>query len=270
MPNSNAEQAFTAEAEAALTASEQSEQARTGAIEEAAHEAAANRGERVFTAAEVADIRKQEKDKLYKQLAERDQRLKALEAAEAQRQQALKAEEEQREAERQAAEEAARKAEEERMTWQERLAKTEADLNAKLEDERKAREALVAQQEMERRYQALIDYRNSAVDAAKDDIMPALLGKVSGETPEEIDASIEELKALSASIFEEAQTALTEQRKNLPGTRVTSPGVGPMEINTENRQYTAQDIAGMSMNEYAQIRSKLIGGNATTSRGMFG
>jgi len=263
------QEVFATELSTAQAAAEQSDQERAAAVDAAAEAATEQRTQgRTFTEVEVAAIRKQEKDKLYKQLEERDARLAALEADLAKRQQAEREEQERLEAERQARAEAERKAKEEQMTFEERLAETERKLQEQLEAERAERLALVAQQEKEREFLALNEYRNQAIQAAQEDIVPELLDMVSGNTPEEIDSSIASLKERSQRIFESVAAARQEQLRQQPGTRVTSPGVGPMEINTENKQLSAQDIQGMSMNEYAQIRQKLIG-QSPTNRGMF-
>jgi hypothetical protein len=60
-------------------------------------------------------------------------------------------------------------------------------------------------------------------------------------------------------------------RKEMTGTRATLPPAGPLETNSEQRQFTAQDIASMSMNDYAKYRDKLMSDSARgKSRGLFG
>lgn len=253
---------FAAEVGEQQVVAEQSDQVRAAAVE------AANQQGRTFTEADVAAIRKQEKDKLYKQLEEREADLAALKADLAKRQAAEQEEQARIQAEQEKAAEAARKAEEERMTWQERLAQQEAEVNARfaaLEEERAAQAAL---QEKERQLAELEQYRHDAIQNAQEDIVPELLDLVTGNTAEEIDASVESLKERSARIFESVTAARQEQQRQQVGARITSPGVGPMEINTENRQYSAADIAAMPMNEWAQVRQGLVGKNPT-DRGMF-
>lgn len=223
---------------------------------------------RTFTEEDIAAARKQEKDKLYRQLEERDQVLAELKSDLAKRQQAEQEERERLQAEQASQDEARRKAEEERMSWQERLAKQEEEFNSKfaaLEEERATQAAL---QEKERQLAELEQYRQNAIQNAQEDIVPELLDLVAGNTAEEIDASVESLKERSNRIFESVTAARQEQQRQQVGTRVTSPGVGPMEINTENRQYSAADIAAMPMNEWAQVRQGLVGSNPS-NRGMF-
>ena len=253
---------FAAEVGEQQAVAEQSDQVRAAAVE------AANQQGRTFTEADVAAIRKQEKDKLYKQLEEREADLVALKADLAKHQAAEQEKQARIQAEQEKAAEAARKAEEERMTWQERLAQQEAEVNARfaaLEEERATQAAL---QEKERQLGELEQYRQDAIQNAQEDIVPELLDLVTGNTAEEIDASVESLKERSSRIFESVTAARQEQQRQQVGARITSPGVGPMEINTENRQYSAADIAAMPMNEWAQVRQGLVGKNPT-DRGMF-
>lgn len=262
------QEVFAAEVDAQHAVAEQSDQVRAQAVEDAAAQVVANQHGRTFSESEVAAIRKQEKDKLYKQLEERDARLAALESDLAKRQRLEQEEQDKLRAEQEAAAEAARKAEEERMTWQERLAQQQAEIDARfaaLEEERAQQAAL---QEKERQLAELEQYRAAAIEAAQEDIVPELLDLVAGNTPEEIDASVESLKERSNRVFESVTAARQEQQRQQVGARVTSPGVGPMEINTENRQYTAADIAAMPMNEWAQVRQGLIG-SQPSNRGMF-
>ena len=256
---------FTAEVSTAHAATEQSEQARAEAVEAAAEQA--SRG-RTFTEADIAAARKQEKDKLYKQLEERDNVLNELREDLAKRQRAEQEEQARIQAEQDAVAERARQAEEARMTWEERLAKQQEEYDARFAALESEREAMAALQEKERQMAALNDYKAQALDAAKDAIAPELVDMVAGNTPEEIDSSIEDLKARSMRIVESLTAARQGLQRSQAGTRVTSPGVGPMEINTENRQYSAADIAAMPMNEWAQVRQGLIG-SSPTNQGMF-
>ena len=76
------------------------------------------------------------------------------------------------------------------------------------------------------------------------------------------NASVQGLIERSNSILESAQSALQQQRREMPGTRVTVPGVGPLETNSEPRQFTAADIASMPMNEYAKVRTQILSARA--------
>ena len=139
-----------------------------------------------------------------------------------------------------------------------------------MELERSERERAFALLEQERNFAELSSYKQNRLEQERDNIIPELLDLVNGNSPEEVDASLEGLKERSARILESAQSAMQNARKEMTGTRATLPPAGPLEMNTESRQFTAQDIASMSVNEYAKYRDKLLGDGARgKSRGMF-
>ncbi len=101
--------------------------------------------------------------------------------------------------------------------------------------------------------------------------MPELMDLIAGNTREEIDASIEGLKERSSRILESAQAAMQATRRDMTGTRATLPPAGPLENNTSQRNFTAQEIAAMSVQEYAQYRDKLMSPQARgVQTGLFG
>ena len=224
--------------------------------------------QKFYTEEDLAKVRSQEKDKLYPVV---DQ-LKAEVAA-------LKKEKEEKAA-RKAAEEAeklAKKAEKEK-------AKIEEDLGAKdliklkeqewaeqLERERQERERAFALLERERTYADLQSYRQQVLDQERDNIIPELVDLISGNTREELQASVDSLKERSARILESAQAAMQNARKEMRGTSTTLPAAGPLETNSENRQFTAEDIQSMSVQEYAKYRSRLLSPGAQgKTKGLFG
>jgi len=231
-------------------------------------EEAAAPTQKFYTEEDLAKVRSQEKDKLYPVV---DQ-LKAEVAA-------LKKEKEEKAA-RKAAEEAeklAKKAEKEK-------AKVEQDLDAKdliklkeqewaeqLERERQERERAFALLERERTYADLQAYRQQVLDQERDNIIPELVDLISGNTREELQASVDSLKERSARILESAQAAMQNARKEMRGTSTTLPAAGPLETNSENRQFTAEDIQSMSVQEYAKYRSRLLSPGAQgKTKGLFG
>jgi len=215
-----------------------------------------------FTADDIQKARQQEKQKLYaemermrNELAERDKR-----EAEA---------EERRRAEKEAFEaEAKRKAEEE-MDVRTLLEHKQQEFEQALESERQEREKAFALLEMEKAFNQLQEYRQQAVAVAGDDIIPELRDLVSGNTPEEIDASIAGLKERSERIIESAQQAMQSARRDMSGARVTAPATGPLDNEPGQKTFTAEELAALPMSEYAKYRSSLIG-DAGKSRGLFG
>lgn len=214
-----------------------------------------------YTEEDLARVRQQEKDKLYPQIDELKSELSVLKK---EREERLKAEEDAR----RALEDEARKKAEAEMDLRSLLEQKEQEWNARLEAEKQERLAAQALLEREREFQALMDYRNARLAEEQDNIMPELLDLVEGSTPDEIEASIENLKARSQRILESAQSAMQNARRDMVGARVTAPTAGPMDTNLEQQSITAEQIAGMSFNEYVKNRSKLLGTNPS-NRGMF-
>ena len=118
------------------------------------------------------------------------------------------------------------------------LQKKEADWQEQLERERQERERAFALLERERNFADLQSYRQTRLDEERETIIPELLDLVSGNTKEEVEASIEGLKERSARILDSAQSAMQNARKEMTGTRITSPSAGPLETNSEQRTLT--------------------------------
>lgn len=221
-----------------------------------------------YTEDDLAKVRSQEKEKLYPEIErlkeevlslkkEKEEKAarKAAEAAEQEAKQAAKLKEE-TEAE---------------MDVRQLLKTKESEWQEQLERERQERERAFALLEREKQFADMQAYRQELLESERDNIIPQLIDYVQGNTKEELQQSVEQLKARSASILESAQAAMQAQRKEQVGTRATLPPNGPLETNTESRQFTAQDIASMSVNEYAKYRDKLMSDAARgKSRGLFG
>ncbi|MFV0135506.1 hypothetical protein ACLGIH_20180 [Streptomyces sp. HMX87] len=229
-------------------------------------------GGRTFTAADLEQVRQEEKDKLYSRLTKGDERLQALEAE-------LKALREEREAREQA--EAERQAAEEQAAKE----KAEAEMSAKrlveersTEWERKFQE-LQAEREQERaalakeaEYNALRAYIQERIGAERNNIAPELVDLVSGNTREEVDQSIEILKAKTDAIFQSMQSAQQQARSQMRGVSATGyTGNGPTDGDAGARQLSVDDIKNMPMSEFAKYRSQLLGSAASNSsnRGLF-
>ena len=217
-----------------------------------------------YTEEDLARVRSQEKEKLYPQIDKLKEELEGIKR-EREEQARLKAEQE-------AAEEAARKAAAEDDLDVRSLLKTkEQEWQEQLERERQERERAFALLEREKAFADLQNYRAQRLDQERESIIPELIDLVTGNTQEEVEASINGLKERSARILESAQSAMQSARKEMTGTRVTAPSAGPLETNSENRQFTAEDISSMSLNDYAKYRDKLLSPTARgKSRGLFG
>ena len=217
-----------------------------------------------YTDEDLAKVRSQEKDKLYPQIESLKEELNSL-RREKEEEAARKSADAQAEAERIKAEALA-----------ELDSKSYADvrlqeLQEQLERERVERERAFALLEREKTFADLQSYRQQVIEQERDNIIPQLVDFIQGNSREEIQASVEQLKERSSSILESAQSAMQNARKEMKGTSITTPPAGPLETNSEQRQLTPQEIAGMSMNEYAKIRDRLMSDSARgKSRGLFG
>jgi DNA repair exonuclease SbcCD ATPase subunit len=215
--------------------------------------------QKFYTEEDLAKVRSQEKEKLYPEIERLKDQLATL-TKEKEEKAARKAAE--------AAEKEQKKAEKDKAKLKEELdAKDFAEVTAnelreQLERERQERERAFALLEQERKFAELQTYRQQAIEANREAIIPQLLDYVQGNTMDEINSSIQSLVERSNSILESAQSAIQQQRKEMPGTRATLPGVGPLETNSEPRQFTAADIASMPMNEYAKVRTQILSARA--------
>lgn len=219
--------------------------------------------EKFFTEADIERVRQEEKTKLYGQLQQAKDEASRLRQENEERLQAEQAVAEQ-------ARQAAEKEAEEEMSLRELLAKKEQEMQAQIEQERLAREQAFALLEKEREYAALKDYRDAELAKHGADIIPELLDMVTGNTPDEIDASIAGLVARSSRILEGAQQAIQSQRQQMQGTRPTAP-LTELEINSAQQELTVEDIANMPMSEWAKRRASLLGQSGSgNGRGMFG
>lgn len=213
---------------------------------------------------DLARVRAQEKDKLYPQI---DKLKTELEELKKQREEELAA----KAAEKEAYDAEQRAKLEQDMDVRDLLKQKEQEFNEQLERERQERERAFALLEREKSFAELQSFRQQSLETAREEIIPELLDLVSGESQEEIVASIEGLKARSARILEAAQSAMQSARKEMKGTSVTTPPAGPLDINSEQRNFTADEIAAMPMNEYAKYRQRLLSDKAQgRSQGLFG
>lgn len=217
-----------------------------------------------YTEADLSRVRSQEKEKLYPQIESLKEELSSLKK------------EREEEASRKQAEADALAEQAKAAALAELDAKSYADtrlteLQEQLERERQERERAFALLEREKSYADLQNYRQQMVEAERDQIVPELLDLINGNTREEVAASVEDLKARSAKILESVQFATQNARKEMKGTSVTTPPAGPLETNMEQRQLTPQEIASMSMNDYAKYRDRIMSDSARgKSRGLLG
>ena len=217
-----------------------------------------------YTEEDLAKVRSQEKDKLYPQI----EKLKSeLEEIKQMREAELAAK--QAETEAQDAEERTRL--EADLDVRELLKKKETEWSEQLERERQERERAFALLEREKTFAEIQNFRQQRLEEEREAIIPELLDLVTGNTQDEINTSIESLKDRSTRILESAQQAMQSARKEMTGSRVTAPPTGPLDINSEQRNFTADEISAMPMNEYAKYRQRLLSPKAQgKGSGLFG
>lgn len=217
-----------------------------------------------FTADDIARAREQEKSKVYPQLERLREELASLKREKDEREVAEAAAQAEANAD-------ARRKSEEAMEIRDLLAKKEEEFTSQLDAERLERERAFALLETEKRFQELQSYRQQRLEQERENIIPELLDLVDGSSIEEIDASFENLRDRSSRILESAQQAMQSARRDMAGSRVTAPAAGPLDIDSDNRSYTPDDIRGMSMADYMKHRQRLLGDSAASrGRGLFG
>jgi hypothetical protein len=213
-----------------------------------------------YTEDDLKRVREQEKGKLYDTIESLKGEVNLL---------AKDREERPAEADRlrKEAEEEARKKAESEMDTRELLSLKEKEWTAQLEEVKNENARSLALVERERQYAALTEFRNRRVQEEQDNIIPELVDLISGNTPEEIEQSITGLRDRSSKILDSASQAMQSARREMTGTRPTLPPT--MENNSDQQQFSAEQIAAMSVTEYAKVRERL-GMGRGTDKGIFG
>ena len=214
-----------------------------------------------YTEVDLKRVREQEKSKLYPQIDSLKEEINLLKKdREAQLAEAAAIAKEK--------EEAARKLAESEMDVRALLEKKEQEWTAQLEEIRQEGARKDALLERERQYAELTAYRNRRLAEEQDNIMPELVDLISGNNADEIENSITGLRERSSKILESAQQAMQNARRDMKGTSTTLPPT--MENNSGQQQFTADQIAAMSVTEYAKYRDRLFPGANNQNKGLFG
>jgi DNA repair exonuclease SbcCD ATPase subunit len=217
-----------------------------------------------YTEEDLAKVRSQEKDKLYPQIEKLKSELEEIKQTREAELAAKQAEKEAQDAEERTRLEAD-------LDVRELLKKKETEWSEQLERERQERERAFALLEREKTFAEIQNFRQQRLEEEREAIIPELLDLVTGSTQDEINTSIEGLKDRSTRILESAQQAMQSARKEMTGSRVTAPPTGPLDINSEQRNFTADEISAMPMNEYAKYRQRLLSPKAQgKGSGLFG
>jgi hypothetical protein len=223
----------------------------------------ANSDPKMFTQADLEKAREQEKSKVYKRLETMQETVTRLETE-------AKTRREAEEATRKAVEDAAEAERTSQLSVQELLKEREAQWQTQQNELRQEIEAERALRIREQQYAELMDARNQILAQYSDRVAPELLDLISGETPEQITQSAEDMAARTERILSQTADAMQNARQQMPTARVTAPASG--DNSGANRQFTPDDIRGMSMADYVKHRASLLGKGAdgTKNRGLFG
>ena len=214
-----------------------------------------------YTEVDLQRVREQEKSKLYPQIDSLKEEINLLkkdreaQLAEANRIAAEKEEE-------------ARKKAESEMDVRTLLEQKEQEWKKEIEEIRQEGARKDALLERERQYAELTAYRNRRLAEEQENIMPELVDLISGNSADEIETSITGLRERSSKILESAQQAMQSARRDMKGTSTTLPPT--MENNSGQQQFTADQIAAMSVTEYAKYRDRLFPGASNQNKGIFG
>lgn len=225
----------------------------------------------MFTAEDIENARKQEKDKLYDSMETMKSELAALRKKQEDELAAREAEK-QRLLDEAAA--AAKAKEEEELSVRELLERKEAEWAAQLAAEREAREQQAEILRLEQELNVLQQYRSERIAQESENILPELIDLIPvGPSAEKIEEVITQLKSKSEAILQMAATAGQQARAAMPGVSVTAPSLGPAEINSENQTLSLADLKAMSMEDYLKNRDKLLPAASAlrrTNAGLFG
>jgi hypothetical protein len=207
--------------------------------------------QQVYTAEYVEEVRRQEQAKLSPRIEEMGQQLQEL-------RQAREQEQAERQAALEAAEAARREKEESEMDLRSLMEKRDAEYRSQLEERDRRYEADRAVFDQERRLAEVTTYRRDRLEQEQEYIIPELREFVTGSSPDEIDASIEAMKARTEAIV---SNFVQQQPPPVPfrgAAMPSAPPVGPMEQLPSYEQLSPQDIAGMDMKTYERYRDQLL------------
>lgn len=211
------------------------------------------------------EARKEEKDKLYPQIEELKTQMNTL--AE-ERQARLDAAEE---AQRQAAE-AERLRQEGEMSAVERVEQIEKDWGTRFEALQRDRDMEATLRAREAELAQINQYKFERLNQEKDNIIPQMADFVSGNTKEEIDASIQLAVDKSNEIAVEIQQSQLGQRRQ--GAPPVS-GVPPVDLmggEQQTKTYTAAELREMPLDQYNTVREQLLQATSRSVRenGLYG
>lgn len=140
------------------------------------------------------------------------------------------------------------------------LEKRDQEWQSRFEEQQQRWEADRAVFEKERLLGEVQEYRRQRIEQEQEYLLPELREFVTGNSPDEIDQSIEFIKERSLQIVSNfAAAAQQTQQPFRGGTAMPSvPPVGPLEQLPSYEQLTPDVIAGMDMDTYKRHRPQLL------------
>lgn len=226
-----------------------------------------------YTAADIERARQEEKDKLYDRLSKQGTKLNTLEQQITEWQTERQTAAETQAAAQREAEEAQRKKAEEEMDLRALLTTKEQEWTARMDTMQREREQERALLEKDRQFAQLQGYIQKRIGDERENIAPELIDLVTGNTTEEVEASITRMREKTASILQGVNSAQVEIASQQRGVSTTGYGGadGPLDQHMGSKTYTPEDLASMPMSEYAKLRGALLGSKATgNGSGLFG
>jgi hypothetical protein len=134
--------------------------------------------------------------------------------------------------------------------WQERFEQTE---------QQHATERAIF--DKERQLAAVEAYRRERLEQEEPYVLPELRDLVAGNTPEEVDAAIEFMKARTEAIAQNFAAAAQQAQTQVPfrGAAMPSvPPVGPLEQLPSSQPITQEFLDSMDMDTYKRHREQLL------------
>jgi hypothetical protein len=205
----------------------------------------------------IEKTRKEEKDKLYPQMQDFDNRIKEFEAERLQRIEAAT------ETQRLADEEAALRVREE-STSKDLLVQMEERFSNQLGEMQQAYQRSEALRVKERELYDLMEYKQRRMAEEMDNIDPRFTDFVRGNSEQELEASIADMRGRTDAINAEVAAVLQQQGGRMvpPTPFVPVSGAGPTLNSSlgepQTTTMTPQDIAALTPEEYVRVRPELM------------
>lgn len=225
-----------------------------------------------FTAEQLEAARQQEKDKVYDRLKKADDQLTAFKQQVDELAADKKARDDEAARVKAEADAVAKKAADDKLTAEQLVEQTRQEMQAEMQALRQQQETDRALMEKERQFLSLQSYtqRRISEEVSADNIHPTFVDYITGNTPEEVEASITIAKEKTDSILEgivNRQPVITRQ----PGVSPTGFGPsGPLDRLTGTpREYSPEEIDAMDMETYSAYRKAKGIDKAGNDRGMF-